>query len=50
MRKPRSSFVGWVSWRLRKAQSAGVTHHFSFRGDKQWWITPCELRFAQSQG
>ena len=31
------AFVGWVSRRLREAQSAGVTHHcVSPKGQKRW--------------
>ena len=42
-------FVGWAL-RMHEVHLRGVTHLFCFRGDRQWWVTPCELRFAQSQG
>src|SRR6266581_2554595 len=34
--------VGWVS--------VSVTHLFSSRWDRPWWVTPSGLRFAQPRG
>jgi hypothetical protein len=35
---------------MHEVHLLGVTHLFRVSSDRQWWVTPGGLRFAQPQG